>query len=512
MPRKKNSGKQPLFKKVLVANRGEIACRIVRTCHRLGIKTVAVYSDADVNALHVQQADEAVRIGPPAAAESYLNIQAIIRATKQTGAVAIHPGYGFLSENSEFVMACQQAGITFIGPSVAVMEMMKDKAQARRLAAEAGLPLLPGTDAEVDDRQALMLALGVGFPVMVKASQGGGGIGIRKVDTPDELPDALTRARSLAESSFGSPRIYIEKYLEAPSHVEVQVLADHHGHAVHLYERDCSIQRRNQKVIEESPTAKLRRRRRNRMYEAALALVDHIGYTNAGTIEFLVDKEGNFYFVEMNTRLQVEHPVTEMTTGVDMVELQIRIAAGEPLPFSQKDVGREGHAIEARIYPEDPYTLMPGSGRIEYLELPKKAHLRIDSALFPGYEIVQYYDSLMAKVIVWGKSRKKAIDSLHKGLGSFHLEGITTNIPLVQWVLEDEGFRKGNYSTSSLAEIIEGKRSPAAQLTEQERVAAVTTALGTLFAGAQAPARATSPWKGYGRTSQMAFRSRGDRW
>ena len=511
MPRKKKQ-KTQLFKKILIANRGEIACRIIRTCHALGIQTVAVYSDADVNSLHVRDADEAVRIGPPPAAESYLNIQAVMDAAKQTNSEAIHPGYGFLSESSDFVAACHSANITFIGPSNELMEMMKDKAEARRLAGEAGLPLLPGTEGDVDDKEALSRALEIGFPVMVKASQGGGGIGIRMVSTPDEMPAALSRARSLGKSAFGSSDIYIEKFLEGPSHVEVQVIADHYGNSVHLYERDCSIQRRNQKVIEETPTSKIGRRRRNRMYDAALTLVKHIGYTNAGTVEFLVDNEENFYFLEMNTRLQVEHPVTEMITGLDMVELQIRIAAGESLPFSQKDVERQGHAIEARIYPEDPYTLMPMSGRIESLQLPKDKHIRVDSALFPGYEISPYYDPLMAKVAAWGKSRKRAIDGLRRGLRHLSIEGISHNIPLIQWVLEDEDFRKGIYSTSSLPGIIQKRQNPTSELSEQEQVAAVATALGTLFGATPATQRPSSPWKGYGRMSQMGFRSRGGQW
>ncbi len=508
MPRRKK--KQNLFSKVLIANRGEIACRIIRTCHRLGIKTVAVYSEADARALHVQQADEALLIGPPPAAESYLNADAIIHAALRTKADAIHPGYGFLSENTAFVTACRDNDIVFIGPSVEAMERMKNKAEARRLAAEAGIPLLPGTTGAVNDTDALAKAMEIGFPIMVKASQGGGGIGIRRVNSPEEMPDALRRARSLAQSAFGSAQIYVEKFLEAPSHIEVQVMADHHGHAVHLYERDCSIQRRNQKVIEESPSIKLKKGQRNRMYQAALALVKHIGYTNMGTIEFLVDQKGSFYFVEMNTRLQVEHPVTEMITGLDMVELQVRIAAGEPLPFGQDEVKRKGHAIEARIYPEDPKTLLPISGRLDSVEFPTDKNIRIDSALFPGYEITTHYDSLMAKVIAWGKDRDKAIETLNKGLSGFQLPGITHNIPLIQATLANEEFKKGSYTTLTLGKIVE-ELSGVPELTESEQVAVATAALVNLFGGASG--HKTSPWKGYGRMSQMnPWSGRGNRW
>ncbi len=510
MPRKKKTN--PLFGKVLIANRGEIACRIIRTCHRLGIKTVAVFSDADAGALHVQQADESVRIGPSPAAESYLNAGNIIDAALRTGANAVHPGYGFLSENTGFAAASRDNGIVFIGPSVEAMERMKNKAEARRLAAEAGLPLLPGTTGAVNDTDALSKAMEIGFPVMVKASQGGGGIGIRRVNSPDEMPDALRRARSLAQSAFGSAQVYVEKFLEAPSHIEVQIVADHHGHALHLFERDCSVQRRNQKVIEESPSVKLGKGQRNRMYQAALALVKHIGYTNVGTIEFLVDQKGNFYFVEMNTRLQVEHPITEMITGLDLVELQVRIAAGEPLPFAQDGVKRKGHAIEARIYPEDPKTLLPVSGRLDSVELPTDKNLRIDSAIFPGYEISTHYDSLMAKVIAWGKDRNKAIETLSKGLSNFKLPGITHNIPLVQAALANEEFKKGAYNTLTLGRIVDEMNAVQA-LTEAEKAALATATLGSLFGQGAPGHRPASPWKGYGRMSQMnPWSGRGNRW
>ena len=499
------------FSKILVANRGEIACRIIRTCHRLGIRTVAVYSEADAPALHVQEADEAVLLGPSPAADSYLNIEAIIRAARDTGAQALHPGYGFLSENSAFVLACQEAGITFIGPSPEAMKLMGDKAQARRLAAEAGLPLLPGTDAGVADQEALARASEIGFPVMVKAAQGGGGIGIRLVHTPEELPEALERAQSLAESAFGSSQVYLEKYVEGSSHVEVQVLADHHGNAIHLFERDCSVQRRNQKVVEETPCVKIKKRQRQAMYDAALALVSHIGYTNAGTVEFLLDQGGSFYFLEMNARLQVEHPITEMVTGLDLVEHQIRIAAGEPLAISQKDVRRRGHAIEARLYPEDPATFTPAFGRVEAVEEPQDPNIRVDGALFPGYEVTPFYDSLMAKVIGWGKSRKRAIATLSRGLRQFQIQGVTHNIPLIQRVLADDDFKDGNYSTLLLSRLAEKQSVDLSQRGEREAVAAAAAALGSLFGNA--PEERPDQWKTYGRAAQMTPRpGRGGRW
>ena len=509
MPEREDKG--PPFPKILIANRGEIACRVIRTCLDMGISTVAVYSEADASALHVQQADEAVLLGPSPPAESYLNIAAVIRAAQETGAQAVHPGYGFLSENPSFAAACQEAGIVFIGPSPEVMELMGDKAQARRLAAEAGLPLLPGTEADLTDQDALDWSRETGFPIMVKAAHGGGGIGIRMVSTPEGLPEALARARSLAQSAFGSSRVYLEKYLSEPSHVEVQVLADLHGNAVHLFERDCSVQRRNQKVVEETPSVKLKKRRRQAMHQAALALVSHIGFTNAGTVEFLLDQEGRFYFLEINMRIQVEHPVTEMVTGLDLLEHQIRIAAGEPLSFSQKDVRCKGHAIEARVYPEAPGSLMPTTGRIEAVREPEGPNIRVDSAIIPGYEVTSYYDPLMAKVIAWGKSRKRAIATLNEALQEFRIDGVTHNIPLIQRVLADEEFLEGTYNTLLLTRLSEQETGELSQEAEREAVAAITVVLGSLF-GNVADQR-SSQWKTYGRVVQMTPRpGRGGRW
>ena len=502
---------KPLFSKILIANRGEIACRIIRTCQRLGIKAVAVYSDADKSALHVRIADEAVHIGKSPAAESYLNARAIIRAAQRSGAEAIHPGYGFLSENAAFVQACQKAGLVFIGPSAEVMDSMKDKVQARRLAQEAGLPLLPGSEGVVKDEEAMAVAEEIGFPVMVKSASGGGGIGIRLVHTPQELPDALKRSRALADSAFGDSDMYIEKYLEHPSHIEVQVLADHHGNSVHLFERDCSVQRRNQKIIEETPSEKLNKGRRKSMCEAALALVHHLSYTNAGTVEFIADEKGRFYFLEMNTRLQVEHPVTEMITGLDIVEQQIRIAAGEPLAFSQKNVRRRGHSIEARIYPEDPTTFIPLSGVIKSMVEPSMENVRVDNAAFPGYEVTPYYDSLIAKLIVWGKNRKRAIDTMMKALDEFKIEGIVNNLSVIRQVLQDEEFKDGEYSTQILSRLSENADRALTPEEEREAVAAVAVALGAIFGNGQE--QRSSSWKTYGRSVQMAPRlGRGGLW
>jgi acetyl-CoA carboxylase biotin carboxylase subunit len=502
---------KPSFKKILVANRGEIACRIMRTCERLGIKTVGIYSDADRHSLHVKVADEAIRVGKAPASESYLNIKSIIRAAKRSGAEAIHPGYGFLSENSDFADACGKAGIVFIGPSARVMNLMKDKVQARRLASEAGLPLLPGSDGIVTDEDASSTARNIGFPVMLKASSGGGGIGIRLIHNEDELPENLKRARSLAESSFGNSEMYIEKYLEHPSHIEVQVLADNYGNAFHLFERDCSVQRRNQKIIEEAPARKLSKRQRKKMCQAALKLVRHLDYTNAGTVEFMLDQSGDFYFLEMNTRLQVEHPVTEMITGLDVVEQQIQIAANKPLTWDQDDIKTRGHSIEARIYPEDPVTFIPFTGTINKIVEPTKNNVRIDSGVSSGQEISSYYDPLISKVIVWAKSRKLAISTLIEALNDYHIEGIVNNIPVIRDVLQDDVFKDNKYSTHILRRLSEDTNRVLSPLEEREATAAVAVALGTLFGNGQT--RRSNAWKAYGRSMQMAPRAdRGILW
>ena len=490
-----------MFSKVLIANRGEIACRVIRTCQRLGVRTVAVYSEADANALHVRQADEAHLLGPSPVSESYLNIDRIIEVAQESGAQAIHPGYGFLSENPRFAQACEDAGIRFVGPSVEAMQRMGDKVLARRLAQEAGLPLIPGTDTDVEDEEALEWAYQIGFPLMVKAAEGGGGIGIRVVQSPEGLEMVLQRARFLAQGAFGSSRMYMEKYLEKASHVEVQVLADSHGNALHLFERDCSVQRRNQKVVEETPCAKIDNNLRRQMTQAALALVRHIGYSNAGTVEFLVDAEGHFYFLEMNTRLQVEHPVTEMVTGVDLVEQQLRVAAGEPLSLRQADIIPHGHAIEARIYSEDPSTLMPSVGVVEDVIDPTGEHIRVDGALFPGYEVSPYYDSLMAKLIVWAEDRDRAIQRLCDALDAFTIRGVTANISLIQRAVTHADFANVTYDTGFLERLI---LEPSTDGTDKEIAAVIAAAVVALQARERQ--ESVSRWRLRGRRHLMTSR------
>ena len=443
-----------MFGKVLVANRGEIACRIIRTCNRMGIKTVAVYSEADRDTLHVQQADEAYLLGASPPQESYLNIPKIIEIAGMSGAEAIHPGYGFVSQNPSFVRACEKAGIRFVGPSAQVMEKMGDKLRARKLAQKAGLPVLPGTTKAVEDSDANITAWELGFPLMVKAAGGGGGIGIHILESVEELDSVIQQQRALVSSAFGSPNIYFERYMPDASHIEVQVLGDEHGNLVHLFARDCSIQRRNQKIVEESPASKLAPEHRHLVWDYALRLARHIGYTNTGTIEFLVSSEGGIYFLEMNTRLQVEHGVTEMITGLDLVELQLKVAAGETLPITQEDIRTHGHAIEARIYPEDPQSFIPSAGVIHNLHEPFGNHIRVDSALFPGYEVTTYYESLMAKLMCWGETREEARKRLHNALKMFRIEGVQCNIPAIVKVVNDTSFVEGTYNTGSLSSII----------------------------------------------------------
>ena len=443
-----------MFGKVLVANRGEIACRIIRTCNRMGIKTVAVYSEADRDTLHVRRADEAYLLGASPPRDSYLNISKIIEIAAVSGAEAIHPGYGFLSQNPSFVRACEKAGIRFIGPSAHVMEKMGDKLRARKLAQKAGLSILPGTSKAVDDSDASITAWELGFPLMVKAAGGGGGIGIHILESVEELNSVIQQQRALVSSAFGSPHIYFERYMPDASHIEVQVMGDEYGNMVHLLARDCSIQRRNQKIVEESPAVKLAPEQQRLVWDYALRLARHIGYTNTGTVEFLVSREGGIYFLEMNTRLQVEHAVTEMITGLDLVELQLRVAAGETLPITQEDVQAHGHAIEARIYPEDPQTFIPSAGVIHNLHVPSGKHIRLDSALFRGYEVTTYYESLLAKLICWGETREEARKRLRNALKMFRIEGVQCNIPAIIKVMNDASFVDSTYNTVSLSSII----------------------------------------------------------
>ena len=438
-----------MFKKVLIANRGEIALRVIRACHELQIRSVAVYSEADRKSLHVRWADEAYLLGPPPVQESYLNRDAILAAAKKSGAEAIHPGYGFFSENGDFAEACADEGIAFIGPSARVIRSMGDKITARRLMTEAGVPIMPGSGDEIADFDTLKVeAERIGFPVMIKASGGGGGKGIRIVEDPGELKSAFEMARSEAGKAFGNPAVYIERYLKNPRHIEVQVMGDSHGDVVHLCERECSVQRRHQKIIEETPSPLVTPEMREAMGAVAVKACKAIGYENAGTVEFLAEENRNFYFLEMNTRLQVEHPITEQITGLDLVKMQLAVAAGEALPIVQEDVKPKGHSIEARVYAEDPTNnFMPDVGRVENLYLPAGARVRVDSSLFKGMEVSLFYDPMLAKLVVTESTREAAIWRLKRCLGEFYVSGVRTNIPFLLSIIETRAFREGCYHT-----------------------------------------------------------------
>ena len=489
-----------MFSSVLIANRGEIACRVIRTCQKLGIEAIAVYSDADEKSLHVQMADRAVHIGDAPAADSYLNISSIIKAARKVKAEAIHPGYGFLSENPSFVDAVEKAGMVFIGPSSDLIAKMGDKVMARSIAKEAGVPVIPGTEETVEDADAEIVAREIGFPLMIKAADGGGGMGIRIVREPSQLAEAIERARAQAQGAFGSSRVYIERRVENASHVEVQIFGDTHGNAIHLFERDCSVQRRNQKVIEETPCAKLTPEVKAALLESAVRLVRRIGYTNAGTIEYLLDGDGrNFYFLEMNTRLQVEHPVTEMTTGLDLVELQLRVAAGEPLGIEQADITQTGAAIEARIYPEDPVMMLPTVGTVARLSEPSGDGVRVDSALYDGYEVSPYYEPMMAKLIVHGRDRKTAIAKMLDALNDYAIEGLVVNIPVVQRVLQHRNFRGATFDNGFLERLLE---EPPSQ--NKEMVAAI--ALAMVLDQQAAENHLVSRWRLHGRRMAMVNR------
>lgn len=440
------------MRKVLIANRGEIAVRIIRACREMGLKTVAVFSTADRSALHAQIADEAVCIGPPSTKDSYLNVQALLAACESTGADAIHPGFGFLSESAAFARACEKCGITFVGPSPRAIEMLGDKAMAKSTMKAAGVPVIPGTDGAVTDlAQAEKLAEEIGFPLMVKASAGGGGRGIRLVERPENLPDAFSAARQEALNFFGNGDIYMEKFIINPRHVEFQIIADCFGNTVHLGERDCSMQRRNQKVLEEAPSPVMTPELREKMGRAAVRAAKASGYCNAGTIEFLLDADENFYFMEMNTRIQVEHPVTEFVTGIDLVKTQLKVAAGEPLSFTQDDVKVTGHAIECRINAENPrLNFRPSPGKILALHLPGGPGIRIDSAAYQGYVITPYYDSMIAKLIAYAPTREEAIAKMTWALAEFIVDGVDTNIDFQLELIRDPNFRTGDYDIGYL--------------------------------------------------------------
>lgn len=447
-----------LFTKILVANRGEIAIRVMRAARELGVKTVAVYSEADKEALHVQYADEAYPIGPAPATLSYLHIPNIINAAVQTGAEAVHPGYGFLSENHHFAAVCKTWGLVFIGPPAGAIEQMGIKAQARHVMSQAGVPVVPGTDGTVSDiREAGPVAERIGYPILVKASFGGGGRGIRVVERADELAGALEAASREAKSAFGQGDVYLEKYLHNPRHIEIQVLADEQGNVVTLGERESSLQRRRQKVIEEAPSVAVTQAIREAMSDASARAARAVGYTSAGTLEFLLDDEGHFYFMEMNTRIQVEHAVTEMVTGVDIVKEQIRVAAGEPLGVRQEDVHLNGWSIECRINAEDPDEgFRPSPGQVVVWREPGGPGVRVDAGAGPGYQVQPFYDSLLAKLVTWGRNREEAVQRMRRALSEFEVEGVKTTLGMHRLLMEDEAFAAGRIHINFLAERMRG--------------------------------------------------------
>ncbi len=499
-----------MFRKILVANRGEIAVRIMRTCREMGIGTVAIFSEADRGAFHVRYADEAYCVGPPPSSESYLRIETILDVAKRAGAEAIHPGYGFLSENARFAQRCHEAGIVFIGPSPESIRQMGDKITARQTVMPAGVPVVPGTEDALPDEETFRReAERIGFPIMLKAKAGGGGKGMRLVRSADEISSAWRAARSEAKSSFGDDSVYIEKYILSPRHVEIQVLADTHGNTVHLFERECSVQRRHQKVIEETPSRAIDERVRQAMGEVAVKAAIATNYVGAGTVEFIVDAEMNYYFLEMNTRLQVEHPITELITGIDLVRKQIEIAAGHPLRLTQKDIRRHGAAIECRIYAEDPEAnFMPSPGKIGWLRPPAGFGIREDSGVDAFSEIPIHYDPMISKLCAWGATREEAIARMDRALSEYQIEGIRTNIAFHRWVMRNPAFREGRYDTHFIDNEFEPevlKSAPPAEMREAILAAAAAVA------GEERPAQqrgesgtqGLSPWRFAHRASML---------
>jgi propionyl-CoA carboxylase alpha chain len=474
-----------MFRKILIANRGEIACRVIKSARRMGIGTVAIHSEADVRALHVQLADEAHLIGPAPAAQSYISIDRVMQAVRDSGAEAVHPGYGFLSENPRFAAALAEAGVAFIGPPTSAVEAMGDKITSVRIAQEAGVNTVPGHMGLIADAdEAVRIAGGIGYPVMIKASAGGGGKGMRIAWSDQEAREGFQASKNEAQASFGDDRIFIEKFVDQPRHIEIQVLADKHGNCVYLHERECSIQRRNQKVVEEAPSPFLDEATRRAMGEQACALARAVGYESAGTVEFIVDGARNFYFLEMNTRLQVEHPVTELITGLDLVELMIRVAAGEPLPFRQENIPLNGWAIESRLYAEDPYRkFLPSTGRLTRYRPPSEGRegdtiVRNDTGVYEGGEISRFYDPMIAKLCTWAPTREAAIDAMSQALDAFEVEGIGHNLPFLSAVMEHPRFRSGDITTAFIAEEWpEGFKGLTLPPEELRRVAAAATAM-----------------------------------
>jgi len=490
-----------MFKKILIANRGEIAVRVIRACREMGITAAAVYSDVDRAALHVLKADEAYGIGPAAAVESYLNIDRIVEVARRCGADAVHPGYGFLSENPRFAQACAEAGIKFIGPFPESMELMGSKTRARQAMEKAGVPFVPGTSHGIESlAEAQKVATGLGYPIMLKAAAGGGGKGMRLVESEGDFASALEAARSESQRAFGDGEVYMEKAIVNPRHIEMQILADEHGNCVYLGERECSVQRRHQKVLEESPSPAVTPEMRKKMGDVAVRVAKAAGYANAGTIEFLTDGEGNFYFLEMNTRLQVEHPVTELVSSLDLVQLQIRIAAGEKLPFTQRDVELRGHAIECRVYAEDPTNdYFPSPGEITVLSEPSGSGIRVDSGIYQGWNVPLEYDPLLAKLIGYGENREQAIGRLKRALEEYVVGGVKTNLTLFKQILSNPEFLAGNTDTGLIG------RLRVSDLTGNDSEIAVIAA-GIIFTldaeqpqGIEPAVSVSSNWKKAGR-------------
>lgn len=498
-----------MFQKVLIANRGEIAVRIIRACKEVGLNTVAVYSEADRQALHVRLADEAYLLGPAPARESYLRADKIIKIALKCGADAIHPGYGFLAEREDFAEACAEEGIIFIGPKPSAIAAMGDKMTARETVRKAGVPVVPGTEDVGNMPDDALLAMGpkIGFPLLIKATAGGGGKGMREVRSLEEMPELLKSARREAESAFGDGNVYLEKLVEGARHIEIQIIADTYGNVIHLNERECSIQRRHQKLVEEAPSSFLDDDLRQRMGEVAVKAAQAVNYVNAGTIEFLVDKDRNFYFLEMNTRVQVEHPITEIVTGVDIVKEQLRIARGRPLQYRQEDIKINGHAIECRINAEDPYNnFMPSTGKITHSQIPTGPGVRVDTGVYPGFEITPFYDPMISKLIVWGETRAQAIMRMRRALEEYRIVGVRTNIPFHQTLMDSPRFMGGQYDTRFVEERFSMKEQDDPVMAEIAAVFATLAAHHQTQHAAQfvqRNERDTSNWKWVGRWERI---------